>query len=61
MFAGDMPSALKEDVYEHYIGYIDESLCSQNRRKEQIFMKMLMKFILQINNVEGREMKMERM
>ena len=57
MFGTDMPSALKEDVYEHYVGYIDESLCSQNRKKEQIFMKMLMKFILQINNVEGEKRK----
>ena len=37
MFGTDMPSALKEDVYEHYVGYIDESPVFTEQEKEQIF------------------------
>ena len=37
MFGTDIPSALKEDVYEHYIGYIDESPVFTEQEKEQIF------------------------
>ena len=37
MFGTDFPSALKEDVYGHYVGYIADSTVFTDQEKEQIF------------------------
>ena len=37
MFGTDMPSALKEDVYGHYVSYIDESPVLTDMEKELVF------------------------
>ena len=37
MFGTDLPSALKEDVYQNYIGYLEEAESLSDREKEMIF------------------------
>ncbi len=58
MFGTDFPSALKEDVYGHYVGYIADSTCvHRSGKRTDFYMKMLMECILIIIDAEGRKQK----